>query len=140
MYDVYLSGYSDTQWREEFKNRIAREVTIFDPIDPKYSSFNASEKANHIAKELENIEDCDIIVFYLCREWNSLYSMLQLGDSVGHGKQVAVLIEPGTESEEKITRYCEYNGVLLVDNMDDLVENVEEYLAQADLLKVTDEA
>jgi len=141
MFDVYLSGNADTGWRNDFKDRVARDITIFDPIDPKYSSFDEDEKANQIAKELETIEDSELVVFYLCSEWKSFYSMLKLGDAVGRGKQVIVLIEPGTESEEKITRYCEYRGVLVVDNMEDLVENVEECLAQADLIKaMSDEA
>jgi len=135
MFDVYLTGYSKTEWRTEFKNRIARDITVFDPIDPNYDSFDDAAKANQVAKELENIEDSEVVLFYLCKNWDSAYSMLKLGDAVGRGKQVIVLIEPGTSSEEKITRYCEYRGVLVVDNLDDMVENVEECLAQADLVK-----
>jgi len=139
MFDVYLSGYADTGWRSEFKDRIARDITIFDPIDPKYSSFNESEKANQVAKELENMEDAEVIVFYLCPEWKSFYSMLKLGDAVGRGKQIIVLLEPGTESGEKIARYCEYRGILIVEDLDDLVENVEECLAQADQVKAMED-
>jgi len=135
MFDIYLTGYTNTEWRTEFKNRIARDITVFDPIDPKYDSFNASQKANQVAKELKNIEDSEVVLFYLCREWDSAYSMLKLGDAVGRGKQVIVLIDADTKSAEKITWYCEYRGVLVVNNMDDLIENVEEYLAQADLVK-----
>jgi len=135
MFDVYLTGYAKTEWRTEIKNRIARDISVFDPIDPKYDSFNSAEKANQVAKELENIEDCEVILFYLCKEWDSAYSMLKLGDAVGRGKQVVVLIESETSAAEKITRYCEYRGALVVDNLDDMVENAEEYLAQADLVK-----
>ncbi len=135
MFDIYLAGYANTEWRNEFKDRIARDITIFDPLDPKYSSFDESEKANQIAKELELIEDSELIVFYLCPEWQSYYSMLTLGDAVGRGKQVIVLIKEGTESIEKITRYCEYRGVLIVDNIDEIVENAEEFIAQSDLVK-----
>lgn len=135
MFDVYLTGYAKTEWRTEFRNRVARDITVFDPIDPNYDSFDGTEKANQVAKELGNIEDCELIVFYLCKDWNSPYSMLKLGDAVGRGKQVFVLIEPGTISEEKIKRYIEYRGALAVTNMEDLVENVEECLAQADMVK-----
>ena len=135
MFDVYLTGYANTEWRTEFKDRIARDVTVFDPFDPKYQTFNDTEKANQVAKELENIENSEVVIFYLCREWDSAYSMLKLGDAVGRGKQVIVLVEEDTKSVDKITRYCEYRGVLVVTNMEDLVENVEECLAQADMVK-----
>jgi len=136
MFDIYLTGCSDTKWRTELKESVARDITIFDPIHPKYSSFNESEKANQVANELENLENCQIIVFHLPKNWNSAYSLLQLGDAVGRGKQVIVLLEPGVTAEEKITWYCEYYGVLLVDNLEDLVENIEECVAQMELMEL----
>ena len=137
--DVYLAGYADTKWREEFKNTIARDIEISDPFDSKYNEFTSSEKANQIAKELENIENCQVVVFYFCPEWDSCYSILQLGDAVGRGKQVTVCLIPGSGTEEKIRRYCEYRGVLIVSNLEDLVVNTEEYLAQLDILEVANE-
>ena len=133
--DVYLAGYANTKWREEFKNTIARDIEIFDPIDSRYNEFTPSEKSNQIAKELEHIERCEIIVFYFCPEWDSCYSILQLGDAVGRGKQVVVCIIPGDGSEEKIRRYCEYRGVVTVNNLEDLIVNTEEYLGQVEILK-----
>ncbi len=132
--DVYLAGYADTKWREDFKNTIARDIEIFDPFDKKYNDFTPSEKANHIAKEFTYVEQSEVVVFYFCPEWNSCYSILQLGDAVGRGKQVSVCLIPGTDSEEKLRRYCEYRGVIVVDNLEDLVLNTEEYLAQLEIL------
>lgn len=135
MFDVYLGGYANTKWREEFKNQIARDITVFDPYDEEYDSFNEEEKANHIAKELEHIEQSDIIAFYMCKHWNSLYSMMQLGEAIGQGKQIIACIEEETEDTKKIERYCEYRGIPVVDNVEDLVENVEECIGQAEMLK-----
>jgi len=135
MFDVYLGGYADIIWRGEFKGKISRDISIFDPFETTYLTFDENEKANQIAKELEYIENSEVIVFYMCPEWNSLYSMTQLGDAVGQGKQVVVCLEGDVESEEKIRRYCEYKGIPIVENIDDLVENVEECIGQMEMLK-----
>jgi len=133
--DVYLAGYADTKWREEFKNTIAMDIEVFDPFDKKYNEFTSSEKANHIAKEFTYVEQSEVVVFYFCPEWNSCYSILQLGDAVGRGKSVIVCLIPGTDSEEKLRRYCEFRGVLIVNNIEDLVVNTEEYLSQLEILE-----
>ena len=135
MFDVYLGGYANTEWREEFKSQIARDITIFDPYDKEYDTFDAEAKANHIAKELEHIEQSEIVVFYMCKHWNSLYSMMQLGEAIGRGKQIIACIAEETEEIEKIERYCEYRGIPIVNNVDDLVANVEECIGQAEMLK-----
>jgi hypothetical protein len=137
MYDVYLGGYADERWREEFCNGLNDEdITIFDPMHDDYGTFNESEKANQVAQELEMIESSSVIVFFLDPEWKSYFSMLQLGDAVGRGKQVIVCISGSIESEEKIRRYCEYRGALVADNIDDLVTYTEECLGQMELCNV----
>ena len=133
--DVYLAGYADPEWRAEFKDKVARDVIVFDSFDHNYASLTPGGKAELIAKELENINDCELVVFYLCKEWDSSYSMIQLGDTVGQGRRVIVYVENGMDSEEKIVRYCEYRGIIVVSSMEDLIENVEEYLAQTELAK-----
>lgn len=136
--DVFLAGYADAEWRTEFKERIARDIVILDLYDANYPLLMEDGKAELVAQELESIEDCELVVFYLCKEWNSPYSMLQLGDAVGRGKQVIVHIGAGVSGATKIMRYCEYRGVVFVRNMDDLVENVEEYLSQSEMTKSLD--
>jgi len=136
--DVYLAGYADAEWREDFKERIARDITIYDPFIQSYESLNTDGKAEQVAREFESIDNCKLIIFYLCKEWDSHYSMIQLGDAVGKGKQVVVHVELGMDSAEKITRYCEYRGIIVVNIMEDLVENVEEFLAQSEMAESLD--
>jgi hypothetical protein len=133
MYDVYLGGYAGTEWRNKFSDMIGDDITIFDPIEDGYDQFDDVQKANLVAKELQHIEESQIIIFYLTKEWNSQFSMLELGDAVGRGKQVVVCIDGKIDGEEKIRRFCEYRGVLFVDNLDDLVTVTEEFLGQIEL-------
>ena len=133
-YDVFLAGYADAKWRSEFGDKIARDITIFDSMTSVYHLLDNGAKANLVAQELQNIELCEIVVFYLCPEWNSLYSMIVLGAASGSGKQIIVCMEPGIQSEEKIKLYCEYKGILVVNTLDDLVESVEECLSQAEIV------
>ncbi len=135
-YDVYLAGYPDVSWRKSFLSLVDEDVTVYDPIIDEYKDLNHKEKANLVASELESIEISEIIVFYLCKNWQSYFSMLQLGDAAGRGKQVVVCIADAIDSEEKIRRYCEYRGIIVVENLDDLASTVEEYLAEVELCSV----
>jgi hypothetical protein len=136
VYDVYLAGYPDISWRESFLSLIDESITVYDPIIDEYKRLNHEEKADLVASELEFIEKSEIIVFYLCKKWQSYFSMLQLGDAVGRGKQVVICIADTIDSEEKIRRYCEYRGIIVVESLDDLVSTVEEYLAEVELCAV----
>lgn len=135
MSDIYLAGYADTVWREEFKEKIANDIDVFDPFDENYDNLETHGKAELVAKELENMEKSSIIIFYICKEWVSLYGALQLGFATGLNKQIIVYLEEDAKSEEKIRRFCEYRGIVTVDTMDDLVENAEECVGQIELCK-----
>ena len=136
LYDVYLAGYSDANWRDTFVSQLDSDINVYDPIVHNYKELDTAEKADLVAREMETIEQSDLIVFYFCKEWQSYFSVLQLGDAVGRGKQVIVCIADKIESEEKIRRYCEYRGIIVVENLDDLVSTTEEYLAEVELCAV----
>lgn len=131
--DVYLAGYANRLWRDKFIEQIDNDVEVYDPWIENYVSLNGAGKADQVARELEMIEECELIVFYLCKEWESRFSTLQLGDAVGRGKQVVICISDAIDGEAKIRRYCEYRGVIVTTNLEDLVTTVEEYLAEVEL-------
>lgn len=136
MYDVYLGGYTDTGWRNSFCDSLSEDISVFDPIVEGYEDFDITQKANQVAQELEMIETSSVVVFYLHENWKSYFSMLELGDAVGRGKQVIVCIDTPIDSEEKIRRYCEYRGMIIVSSLDELVTTVEECIGQMELCEV----
>ncbi len=136
--DVYLAGFADVNWRNEFKNAIARDISVFDPYDKNYEEFDEHEKANHIAKELETMDESELVIFCFCPQWDSLYSSIQLGEAMGKNLQVILYLQNPGDWSKKIQRYCEYRGIMIIEDMEDLVENVEEILAQSDLVESMD--
>ena len=130
MWDVYLGGIVDRTWRETFKNTISADIKVFDPVIDKYDTLNESERANESAREVLAAEKCALVVFYLDSSWLGQSNMLELGDAVGRGKQVVVCLVDKVIGDEKIRRYCELQGVIVVQSLDELVTTVEEYLAE----------
>ena len=134
--DVYLAGYADKEWRSEFMSSISNDIKVFDPMIQNYDELDEGEYADQVARELELAETSEVVVFYLDENWKSYFSMIQLGDTVGRGKQVVVCMPNDIESEAKIRRYCEYRGIGIADNLEDLVSSVEELLAETELCEV----
>ncbi len=133
MCDVYLGGISCKEWRRSLKNEISQDISIFDPTVEGYDDYDEFEKSDHAAKELFQIERCDVIVFYLNEQWDGASTLLELGDSVALDKQVVVCLDGDVKGQEKIKRYCEYRGVFVVNSLDELIVTIEEYIAQIDL-------
>jgi len=136
-YDVYLGGASTSQWREEFKTQISSDISIFDPLLDEYQDLSEEAKANETARQLFHLENGNtLIVFYLDFNWNGTSSLLELGDSVGRGKQVIVCLDGEVMGEDKIRRYCEFRGVMIVESIEELVAMTESYLAEKELCAV----
>ena len=139
MWDVYLGGLAENDWRENFKSKIGTDVGIFDPMVDGFDRYDDSERANQTAREFTHMQDqCALVVFYFKKNWLGINSLLQLGDSVGRGKQVFVCIDgsngkPETLDEEKIRNYCDYTGAPVLTSLNDLVMTVEEYLAELEM-------
>lgn len=133
MYDVYLGGHADTEWRNTFRKLLSSDISVFDPIVDNYHKLDCEAKANLVAQELEAIAKSKVVVFYLSENWQSYFSMIQLGDAVGRGKNVVVCIDSKIESEEKILRYCEFRGVWLVNSIDEMVTATEQFIGQLEL-------
>lgn len=135
MYDVYLGGVTTPQWRKEFKEQISSDISVFDPYVDKFSTYNAEDKAEQIAREFCFMDECDIIVFYFNSK-AAKSARLQLGDAVGHGKQVVVCLDGTVPGKTFIRRYCEFRGILLVESLEDLISTVEECAAELELCQL----
>jgi len=134
MFDVYLGGVSDSNWRETFKKQIGDEVTIFDPMVEDYHKFDEHEKADQSAKELIHLQEkCSIIIFYINSSWKGTSLLLEIGESIGQEEQVILCLDGEVEGKSKIERYCNFHGVLMTNTIEDLVITVEECLAQTEL-------
>lgn len=138
MWDVYLGGLSDQTWRSKLKNEISQDITIFDPMVEDYESYDEGARANETARQLSTMQEkCAIIAFYLNAQWTGHSTLLEIGDAVGRGAQVIVCLDGEVKDLEKIQRYCEYHGVLLVDTLDDLITTIEEYMAELSMVMET---
>lgn len=131
-YDVYLGGVTTSEWRSEFKSQISSDISVFDPYVTDTSKWNGEDKGEQIAREFYFMDQSSIVIFYF-NEKTSKSGRLQLGDAVGHEKQVVVCIDGKVPGKTFIERYCEYRGVLLVESIEDLVATVEEYSAELEL-------
>lgn len=131
--DIYLAGYADPKWRDEFNRQISNDINVFDPLVHNYKNLDDEERANQVAKEFELSETSEVVVFYFDENWKSYFSMVQFGDIVGRGQQVIACIPNKIESEEKVRRYCEYRGVIITASLEELVSTVEEMLAESEL-------
>lgn len=136
MYDIYLGGTTLSQWREQFKNNISADISIFDPYVKKLSKQDKSEQ---VAREFYFMDQCEIIVFYINSDEVSKSARLQLGDAVGLGKTVIVCLDGNVEGKEYIQYYCEYRGVICTSGIEDLITTVESYIAEIELCNFEDE-
>lgn len=133
-YDVYLGGLSQSEWREQLKSEISPDIKIFDPLVENYDENNNVQVHDQTAKQLYFIENGNtLIVFYLNSNWNGISSLLEIGDSVGRGKQVIVCLDGNVRGADKIRRYCEFRGALIVENFEDLISSIETCLAEIEL-------
>ena len=130
-WDVYLGGLAERAWRETFKNEVSADISIFDPLVEDYDELDDAEVTDLAAKELIYMqENCAIIVFYLNEEWQGTSSLIEIGDAVGRGSQVTVCIEGKVTGAEKIRRYCEFHGVPMAADVQDLITTVESYIGE----------
>lgn len=134
MWDVYLGGVSDKKWRETFKKNISSEIKIFDPYLKSYNKLNNHAKHNQFSKELCIQEDCAIAVFYLNPSWDGTSTLLELGMSIGNGKQVMVCLDGKVKGSEQIEQYCNFYGVPVCKNLEELVLLVEEFINELEML------
>ncbi len=138
MYDVYLGGVTTPEWREEFKSRISSDISVFDPYIPEYQNLDDSGKSEQIARELYFTDECKMVIFYI-DESECKSVRLQIGDAVGHDKQVIVCLQGEARGAAYIKRYCEYRGVLLAESLDELIRTVEEYSAELELCELKED-
>jgi hypothetical protein len=103
-----------------------------------YEQYTAEEKANQFAKELYYLEECQIVAFYLNPSWEGCSTLLQLGDAVGRNRQTIVCLDGEVSQKEHIRKYCEYRGVEIVENFDDLIVAIEEGIAQLELSRINE--
>ena len=133
-FDIYLGGVSSKSWREELKKSVNHDITFFDPMVDGYDEFSDIQKVNQSARELFYLENGNkLIIFYFNSHWNGTSSLIELGDSVGRNKGVIVCLDGEVVGGEKIRRYCEFRGVLVVDSLKELISTVEEYLSEIHL-------
>lgn len=133
-YDVYLGGLSKPEWRTRFKKEISNGVKIFDPLAETLDNTDKSQIYDQAAKQLYYLENGNIIVvFYLNEEWNGSTSLLEIGDSVGRGKQVIVCLDGNVRDADKIRCYCEFRGALVVNSLEELISVVESCLTEVKL-------
>ncbi len=138
-YDVYLGGVTAPEWRTEFKSQISSDISVFDPYLEGFQAFSNNDKAEQIAREFYFMDQCDIVVFYF-NSTTAKSARLQLGDAVGADKQVVVCIDGSVKGKTFIIRYCEYRGIPITENVEELVTTVEEYAAEVELCQFdTDE-
>jgi hypothetical protein len=135
MWDIYLGGLSEPSWRAKFKSEISPDISIFDPMVENYETFSEHQRANERAHQFVVMQnECTVIVFYLNDKWKGHSTLLEIGDAVGRGIQVILCLDGKVKDAEKIQRYCEYHGVLVVNSLDDLITTVEEYMAELSLV------
>ena len=139
MYDVYLGGVTTSTWRNEFKSQISSDISVFDPFVEEFKTFKKDDKAEQIAREFYFMEQCDIIVFYLDSTSIAKSARLQIGDAVGHGKQVIICIDGKVRGKTFIRRYSEYRGLIIVESLEELITTVEECAAELELCKFEDD-
>ncbi len=134
MWDVYLGGLSVCDWRKNFKSEIGEDISVFDPMVDNYAILDETARADQTAKELTHISDkCTLIVFYWNNGWDGSASLVELGDAVGRGKQVIVCLDGDIKAEDSIRKYCEFNGVPIVETLDELVMVSEEYFGELEI-------
>lgn len=126
MWNVYLSESSmSAEWRDQFKEKISKDIKIFDPSHFDNNSFE---------KKTEAMKSSDVVVFYFSEKWNGSYGLLELGESVGIGKQIIVCMKGYVTNGMKLRNYCQHHGALVCENMNDLVSMTKEYLKELTLL------
>lgn len=143
MFDVFLGGTAQDDWRREFKSAISSDITIFDPADFDCDKSNESI-ANLTARELYHLEECETIVFYLLRDtpWTVIELvpiMAMMTESVGRGLQVIVCRDEKDEDLSYLKLYFEFHGIHAVDSLEELITSVEENVAQVELCGVDED-
>ena len=138
MYDVYLGGVASPEWRKDFAAQISSDITVFDPYVQDFSKYKSKDKAEQVAREFYFMDHSNILVFYF-NEKSGKSARLQLGDAVGHGKQVVVCLDGKVKGKTFIKRYCHYRGILMTESLEDLVSMVEECSAELELCQFDDD-
>jgi len=138
MYDVYLGGVTTPEWRQEFVSQLSDDISVFDPYLKDFDTFSKEDKLEQIAREFFFMEQCDLIVFYFNSSQPSKSVRLQLGDTVGRDKREVIVCLDGDDIEgaQYVEQYCDYRGVIIVRNIEELVSAVEEYSAEIELCEL----
>lgn len=135
-YDVCLCGLEDVAWRNEFKEKISSDISVLDTFEKKVNRRSGKELAATIARQIGLVSECNIIVFYFNEKWNGMHGLIDLGDCIGQQKPIIVCLDGKVKNEHEMRRYCEFRGIQMVDNLDELITEVEEYAGQIELASV----
>lgn len=135
MWDIYLGGMcNDSKWKSDLKNKISKDIKIYDPQLDDYKKLNPEQKTNQMAKEVQVQQNCAIVIFYMNSGWKGTSTLLELGTAVGSGKQVIVCMDGKVKGSKQIEKYCEYHGINVCNSIDDLVLTIEEFIGELSIL------
>lgn len=117
MFDVYLGGSPEKNWRNEFKAKISTDISICDSLE-----------------KTEQFVDCAVAAFYVDSKSTDASICLELGTLNGNGKQIIVCLDGRTKNIKQIENFCEQYGIPICASLDDLILTVEEFLGELELL------
>lgn len=141
MFDVFLGGTAEGQWRDEFKSGVSSDISIFDPKD---CDTLDELVADTTARELYHLEECNTLAFNLLKNepWKVvelLPTMIMMTDSIGRGLQVIVCYDDQDKDFSYLKLYFEFNGVHTVNSLEDLITSIEENVAQLEMCGIDED-
>lgn len=134
---VFLAGSIEmgkaVDWQTKLTEALSDlDVLVLNPRREDWDSSWEQKKENaqfreQVEWELTALEDCDVIALYFDPATKSPITLMELGIHVGSGKLVVCCPE-GFYRKGNVDIVCETYGVTQVETLEDLIEEVRNFL------------
>lgn len=138
---VFLAGSIEMGSAVNWQERIEEELKYvdFNLYNPRRDDWDSSwvqsidnpQFKEQVDWELDHIDDADLVVFYFDPNTKSPITLMELGIVCGDWQDVIVCCPEGFWRKGNVDILCARNDTRMVDTLDELIEAIRAYVAEA---------
>lgn len=129
---VFLAGSIEMGFAVNWQDYIARSLEDCDNslvlLNPRRDDWDSSWEQKitndkfreQVEWELNAMQEADLVVFYFAPNTVSPITLMELGFM--NDRNIVVCCPEGFSRKGNVDIFCKHNGIMMVDNLDDLIE------------------
>jgi hypothetical protein len=143
---IFMGGSIEMGMAEKWQDRLKNDLKQYDIIllNPRRDDWDSTIEqreseprfAEQVHWELDNLEECDIIIFYFDPNTKSPITLMELGlfaKAEAFGQDIVVCCPDGFWRKGNVEVVCTRNAIKLTNSYDELLSHLIQLLRYADI-------